>query len=206
MLSKTRRSLTFPELKCFDGTVPPWQSLTNIGYQPFGGTLLAISEGTDDSSRIGEHIMISKVYIRLMFNMNEENPAFAYDVVRVMVVLDKQANGAPINEVDLLGTAYGPLKFLNTDNAKRFRVLYDESVILKANGAAALNPPGTPLVARDVEVLDIYLDHLNIHTRYNDPMGSITSITSNNIAVIMLPQGNNRTRFYGEFRVRYTEL
>lgn len=89
-------------------------------------TLLnGLTRGTDETNRVGRHIMMTGVYARLsMLN------AAANDTLRHIVLYDNQPNAALPAVTDVLEIA-SPLSDYNLNNEGRFDVLYDELYALR---------------------------------------------------------------------------
>jgi len=121
---------SLPELKDIEpGTTFPG-TVSNSGTLQL---LNGVANGTDFTNRIGRKINMVDLEVKMFFFPISGN-AYPGDVIRVMLIYDKQTNGALPAVSDILTSAY-PLSFTNLNNRNRFEVLHDEAV--------ALNPQAT---------------------------------------------------------------
>lgn len=121
------------EKKFFDDT-HDFATVASAGEVDNG--MLNIAAGTGESDRIGRKINVTGVNLRARFTL----PAggLAPDVVRLMLVQDKQSNGTTANVTDVLETA-SIWSFNNLANKNRFKIIRDKICPLNFTaGAAAL--------------------------------------------------------------------
>ena len=165
--------------------------------------LCTIAEGTTESTRIGRKITIKSINWR--FNLELPSAAgaggsAAGDTIRVMMVLDKQANGATVNVGDILETANFQ-SFNQLVNKDRFRTLMDRTYDIGANGFAGdggTNDTGLSTMS------DTFFKKCNINIQYNGNTGAITEVKSNNLHVLLI-SSNGLVGFDGKMRLRYTD-
>ncbi len=115
------RSTLAPELKFFD-TVNTGTALAITGVVT-NNSLNIVPQGTTESQRVGRKMIIRKIGIRFLLQFNS-GTAESAEVVRVIVVQDKQANGAAFGITDVLETA-SEGSFNNLANKSRFIILMD---------------------------------------------------------------------------------
>ncbi len=176
------------------------------------GTILedscnTIAQGVTESQRIGRKCTIRSINWRfrvlLTGQTDVNNLAAAADTVRVILYLDKQANGAAAGVTDILESDDFQ-SFNNLANKSRFRTLMDRVYDLSASAgagtsAAAANDTG-PIFASDA----IY-KKCNIPIEYSSTTGAITEVTSNNIGVLILAAAGARTSFDSKMRLRFSD-
>lgn len=93
-------------------------------------TLLnGISQGDGEGAREGKEITLQGVYIR-----GSLAGADTTNVSRVMIVIDKQCNGAAFGATDLLEAGGDPHALFNKQEVKRFIVLYDRTFATSGTG------------------------------------------------------------------------
>jgi len=113
-------------------------------------------------------------------------------LVRCMLVLDKQPNGATFSTTDLLATN-SVTSVRNIGNARRFVVLYDRRFSLSVNGPAQAN-------------ISVFRK-LSFHTEYNTgTAGTIADIQTN--ALFLFLQSSEATLtpdFSYSFRLRFVD-
>ncbi len=176
---------------------------TNDAVVATGGfvdaALITIAEGTTETSRIGRKITIKSINWR--FNM--ELPAAtsssgSYDSIRVLLVLDKQCNGAAANILQVWETA-DYQSFNNLANKDRFRTLMDRTYDVYGSG---LGGDGTTIDTGIGGESDSFFKKCNIPINYDSNTGAITEIRSNNLVLILI-SSNGLIGFDGKMRIRY---
>lgn len=104
------------------------------GQIPVAGNLVCISDitrGTDPIQRIGNQVTFKHLMVRFTTNIH---PNAVNDYNRLMVVMDKQGYNAPsitdILEPAYLSSPYTAVAPVHWDYRKRFKILYDQKVLL----------------------------------------------------------------------------
>lgn len=158
------------------------------------GTLNAISQGTGQTQRDGRKCTVKQ--INWKYELTLPASATSGDVVRVMLVLDKQCNGATAAVTDILASA-DYQAFNNLANSGRFRTLMDRTYAINATAGIA----GT--IVTEV-IQDSFYHKCNIPLEFSSTNGVITEVRSNNITGLVISQsgvagmvGNLRLRFVG---------
>lgn len=127
-------------------------------------------------------------------------------VYRIIVYLDKQANGATATVGGILSGATPTVNsFRSLSNTSRFRILYDKTKSITATCAAAdsttTNESGE--VARPQQ----FNVRCNVPIEYDNTAttGVLTTIRSNNLGVLAIADQANMTFGY-TIRVRYSDV
>jgi len=198
-----RRS-TDTEMKLYDKTLS--NTLINAtGIVPFGGTLNDIAQGDTESQRIGRKVVVKSIHLhlRLALAPTTSNTATA-DNIRIMVVLDKQANGTAFINTDVLtvnaGSAPDFYSFNNIANKSRFRVLSDKKYQLSADAAFTSTSVLNSCMADQHIKCNIPIEYDHSATT-----GAISTIRSNNIAILAISEQGLGTFMQGTARIRYTD-
>lgn len=130
-----------PELKVIDTQV----NLTGgVGDNTVNTTILPVSQvillngvaqGNDFNTRIGRRFRMKSIQVRAFCGIGA-TPTAA--VLRVMVVIDYQANGTAVTKAMLLATggtgAADVTSPMNLDNRSRFKIIWDEFITFSPNG------------------------------------------------------------------------
>lgn len=187
------------EMKALDNT------LSSDTVSATGGIKLdsvcKIAQGTDENERIGRKIVLKKLLMRYVVNLyNGTDAANTDDGVRVIVYLDKQANGATATVTNILNSA-SYTSFNNLSNKDRFTILYDETTDISAT-AGAWN--GTANVFGAHGITKTMFKEVNIPIQFSDTLGAITELRSNNVGVLLISDNGN-INFKGTLRVRYVD-
>ncbi len=163
-----------------------------------------IAQGTTESTRLGRKITIKSINWRfdITGTVRPNTAAPTGDIVRVILYLDKQTNGAAAVALDILETA-DYQSFNNLANKSRFRTLMDRTYqlnVLSATGADAT-------AEWKVEsIQDSFFKKCNIVIEYDNSGtdGAITSQRSNNIGVLTISK-NGVAGFLSQMRLRYSD-
>ncbi len=189
------------ELKFLDRTIP---TLT----VPIAGSVvnilpLLIPENTSPSGRIGRKIVVKSIGFRMHITLaNSTLPD--HDLLRIIILIDKQCNGAQPAVSDILQNANTATAFYNLQNSGRFEVIFNKYYNLFSRAGAG-NTAGGLLYGGDTKFIHGYFK-CNIPIEYNASTGAITEIRSNNIVMIAISthadvaignDGQWRTRYYG---------
>lgn len=150
-----------------------------------------IAQGNTQSTRVGNTITITGFYARYLWNIGD-----SVNYCRLILVLDKQPNGATPIISDLINTSLGVswLAPINWNNRQRFKFLKDEVMSLSID-SGQMNST-------------FFLKFKKpIRTIYSGTGSTITSISSNAIYAFLVtdsgaPPSPTHQAFY---RLRYTD-
>jgi len=174
----------------------------NIGSVGTTGATLAsnlvIPVGTGDQQRIGAKVNLKDFMITFALSNDDLGTgAVVSGNVRVVVVLDRQANGALPAWADVFDLA-SLSSFRNLDNVDRFKILKDQIINVPIRTTNALHTDQTGYWKR-------WYFKCNLPLHYSSTTGAVTEMKSNNIAVMYI--GDNATvNFVGTVRAKYTDL
>jgi len=188
------------ELK-FKDTTKAQTALASAGTI-FNDTLIGLSEGNTDSTRIGNRITVKSVMLR--GNANLPVTAASTDtsqIVRIIVYLDRQANGATAAVGDILASA-DYRSFNNLDNSDRFRTLAETTIDLKLSGATETAGAYTYGETKKSFFLKA---KLNLDFKYKGNAGSVADLSGNNIGVLVISETDALGTVGYIARVRYTD-
>ncbi len=167
-------------------------------------TINIIIQGITESTRIGRKCTIKSINWKYHMDLPEQDAQMtpeASDTVRVILFLDKQANGATAVVLDILETADFQ-SFRNLANSGRFNVFMDKTfsinyMTLASDGAAVVSSNS---VVRDYS----YYKACNIPIEYSGTTGAIGEIRSNNLGVLLLSK-SGKAGFQSKFRLRFSD-
>lgn len=195
----------YVEFNFTDTTVP------TTGYLP--GSITNIAQGVGDDQRIGRKVVVKSISLRGEIKMpNESNTVLGAaspqsDVMRFMVVQDKQTNGAAanMNSIIAFGAANGGAAtldwraFRNMDNIDRFNILVDRTVKI----ANPVFTNGTGSATQQIVQYNIYRK-CNITVDYSTTTAAIGSQASNSLSIYCITSAGLAS-WNGIVRVRYTD-
>ncbi len=173
-----------------------------------GGTvtpsICLIPQGVTEITRVGRKCTIRNINWRYNVSIQEQDAGADPrngDTVRVILYLDKQANGATAAVTDILESADFQ-SFNNLSNSGRFRTLYDKTHTLNYLTLASDNAGvvSSAEVTRDVMVFK----KCGFPIEYSSTTGAITEIRSNNIGVLLISR-TGASGFASKFRLRFSD-
>lgn len=167
--------------------------IENDGGNIHFNLLNGISEGTDNTNRIGRTIYIKSIQYRLI--QTYQGGADQTDATRIIIMTDKNPEGKDPTEADLLqytDSNRSIISPINLNNKYRFSILSDKTIQTEQN---------TPQVTYTQE-----FRRTNITTTYNYTNETITSISENALYMVIIPQtkGGGPTR-QSITRIRFTD-
>jgi len=130
VMRTVKRLIPKPEWKNSDVT----QSSTIITSTATIVDLFSLSQGTGEGDIIGDKCRLKSWLYRVSIT---PNTTAGLNYLRLILVLDHQANGATPSAADILQAPTDYTSPLNDDNGQRFKVLFDKTytVDTDANGA-----------------------------------------------------------------------
>lgn len=144
---------------------------------PATGQLALIPQGDTESTRDGQQCVIKTIQIRARLNFAPATAATASDVCHLLLVLDKQCNGAAAAVTDVLTSSNMWSNLNNLANSERF-------VILKRWAIPMTAQAGVSAAYNDTcKQINLY-KKCNIPMKFSGTTGAITEIRSNNIFLI----------------------
>ncbi len=173
------KELKFHDIAITDAVVAAAGAIQN------SGSVNLIAQGTTESTRIGRKCTIKSIAWRF----DIELPTFATagaggnDTIRVILYLDKQANGATAAGDDIVEDSTNWQTFNNLANTGRFRTLMDRTYDMNRNSGAG---DGTSNDWSGAVHHDTFFKQCNIPLEFSSTTGAITEIRSNNIGVLLL--------------------
>lgn len=185
-----------------------WDVLDILITPTLRPTLLTIAEGVGDNQRIGRKIMLRRLQWRfgltLFGQVGEEFPPTS-EVIRVIIYLDRQSNGAQANASLIIDPAeFRALYPLAEQN--RIVILKDMRVAMN-NQTLAHIPSGDKAGFATCQV-NKQFDwdwKCAIPIVYDGAPGLIGDMTSNNIGGLIISQSGQKSLMTGDMRVSYTD-
>jgi len=162
------------------------------------------ARGDEINERTGREIVMKS--IQLQYNAVSTATTGIVNHVRVMVVYDRQANGAALTAAQVLsntGGADGTLCPRNLENRRRFWILYDRSVVVGPQGVTTTALGALPLVHRQ------WYRRITLPVTFNNgDAGSVADITTGSLYLVVVgnqADGNTDADVYYHVRVRYQD-
>ncbi len=165
-------------------------------------SLLRIPTGDGATTRDGRKIIIKQIGWRYNVELAAQTAsATTSDVVRVILYLDKQANGAAAAVTDILQDD-DYQSFNNLANKGRFRILMDRKYDMVAQAGGG---NGTTEDYGEYVVSDTFFKKCNIEVMYNETAstGALATLRSANLGVLFLSKTGTLTLFRSKMRIRF---
>lgn len=160
---------------------------------------VVIPQGVGESERIGRKVTIKSIYLKGVIVHNPVTVNSAANTCRIMIIQDKQANGAVFAVTDVLETA-SYLAHRKLENINRFKILKDTTFSINSNSSDG-SAPG------EAQRPFTYYTRCNIPIEYDTTAstGAIATQRSNSIALLMIADTGTVTTFSYNCRVRYSD-
>ncbi len=198
--SKLFEKTSAVETKFFDAaqTASPISATGAMGAP----NLFGIVEGDTDKTRNGRKIVLKSLDFRYIVTLPSTATLFSNDLLRVIIGIDHQSNGAVNAVLDILETAT-ILSYRNLANVKRFTVFHDKFTMVNfaAGGPASTT---TTRFAENEEYIS-FRRSMNLQIDYDASAGGIGDLTSNNIFVLLISQ-NGIAGITFNLRYRFVDL
>lgn len=171
------------ELKWFDLTFSD-STLGGTVFIPTLGSWNIIDQGVGESQRIGRKCVIKKIQIRWDAALNPQASGVGgnSNQMRVILYLDKQANGAIATIGTILQTT-DIRSFRNMENIGRYQILMDKLVTFNVLSIAG---NGTANDTSEVMRRGTYYKDCNIPIEFSGATGGIGEIRSNNLGMVVV--------------------
>ncbi len=178
-----------------------------VGGIQNAGSINLIGQATTESTRIGRKCTIRGIGWHYNYTLPEQNavatPVLG-DVLRVILYMDKQANGATAAVTDILESADW-LAFNNLANKSRFRILMDKRHSLNYATLAGKFDADTYQQA-EVTRYGSFYKKCNIPLEFSGTANpaAITEVRSNNLGVLLISR-SGIVGFNSDFRLRFSD-
>ncbi len=195
------------ELKFHDVQVDEAAADWSAGIIQNSGTLNVIPQDVTEKTRVGRKVSIKSIMWRgAFFTTALSNSATVQnsEVVRVIIYLDKQCNGATAAVTDILETA-GFQSYRNLSNSARFVTLMDKTFNVLPEppcGTGAVNDQGQRTTNKS------FYKKCDIKLEYDDSAqtGAIGTIRSNNIGMMIISRtAATNVGMSGKVRMRFSD-
>lgn len=142
-------------------------------------SLNRIPQGVTESTRVGRKCVLTKIMLR---GYIQATPVLGTSVpcayTRIIVYLDKQANGATAIVTDILETA-DEKSFNNLSNSGRFHILKDKNLTLNTHYGAGTDTLNYMVPFR-------FFHKCRYPLEFSSTTGAITELRSNNVGVLAI--------------------
>ncbi len=166
-----------------------------------------IAQNVSATGRVGTRAFVWNIDIRGAFVLPAGTAESGGDIIRCMVVQDKQSNGATPSIAEVLDvTGTEPIyAFRNLENTRRYNILMDKTVSLEYDAAGG---NGTAIETVQIRKLFSFSKHFEsgLKVVYDtlDATGADNKIMDNNVWVMVFSRRGAPTVEW-ESRVRYTD-
>lgn len=160
-------------------------------FDPTEGALNAIAQGDGESQRDGRKVTVRSVHVKGYISLPAQSgSAMRSRIVRVLLLLDTQTNGAQFNSEDVLvdptSTALDPFTFRNLQYTNRFRVLKDISI--------TLNPDVISTTANGDRVAQVNMHHYfknGLSVCFNGTTANVSTIADHSLHIMAISSGTS---------------
>ncbi len=169
-------------------------------------TINVIPQGITESERIGRKCTITNIgwrYDIFLVKVDAQATATNGDVLRVILYLDKQTNGATATVLNILQTA-DYQSFNNLSNKGRFTILMDKTHVINYLSLASDN--AGVVSSANVTRSFTFFKKTNINIEYDDSAatGALTTIRTNNLGILTISR-EGQVRIVSKIRLRFSD-
>lgn len=205
------------EIKYCDSTVGT-QGLKNFATPPVALFIQMPLQGAAPYQRVGQRIMLKSLRLR---GFIENLQTGISDVGRVIVIYDRQTNGASPIWSDLIlatvangTTSSDALDGINMNNRERFKVLCDEQIYLPAvtnvGGVGSLTNAGTMFDNNSgaKHNFDRFIPLKDLETHFKATAGGVGDVATGGLFAFFVCEetADNTWAWRGGFRLRYDDI
>ncbi len=181
---------------------------TWVTEEPATTNLTAVAQGDGESNRDGRKYIIDSIHIKGFLSTAPQEAVVTPlpDIVcRLVLVLDTQTNGATLTATDVMdaGQTDDVNSFRNLQFTKRFKVLWDKTMILRQHNTAqgAIDLFATNAYKGNVfKINKVFKDGLPV--TMSGTAADIANVVDNSIHMIGIAQDNNALINY-QCRIRF---
>lgn len=168
-------------------------------------TVNIIPQGVLENNRVGRKCTIKSIMWRYDVVLTPVTASVdTTDMVRIIMFLDKQCNGATAAVLDILETA-DYQSFNNLSNTGRFRILMDKTHVLQAMSGSGRGTTDTLAFGENIKS-GTFFKKCDIPIEYDNSAstGVLTTIRTNNIGVLLISK-SARCIFESKIRMRFSD-
>ncbi len=164
-------------------------------------SLNLIAQGAGESQRLGRKVVIKSIYVRGAYALSQTTADnSSHGIVRCIIYVDRQCNGATAAVLDILETADFQ-SHRDLTQTQRFKILMDKSQALNKPGGAG---NGTANDWPTVQRLFKFYKRVEVPILFDGATGAITEICCNNIGVLFITDTTNAVPlFFSKIRLRF---
>lgn len=186
------------ELKYFD-TVLAETTVANSGTI-LNSSLNLLVQGSGETQRVGRKVVLKSIHLRGFCEANDSATVGA-EAVRIIIYLDKQANGAAATVGDILESA-DYRAFNDLEAFGRYIILKDWYFALNR----MVNATITADKLFSVGMVLSWNRRVNIPLYFEGSTGALTEVKSNNIGVMAITRSNLVVGVEYHTRIRYSDM
>ncbi len=162
-----------------------------------------IVQGITEQTRIGRKVTVKKIGWRFRMSvpgLTAQTAPPNGDIVRVIMYLDKQCNGATAVVGNILESTDFQ-SFRNLTETGRFRILMDRTYDINYFAGSGITSSQDYC---SVTVNDTFFYNCSVPLEFNAAAGAITEIRSNNFGVLLISEQGN-AGFESSIRIRFSD-
>lgn len=166
-------------------------------------SLNEVAGGTSESERVGRNIEIVEIHVRFSLispQVTNSTTQPVGDIVRHILYLDKQCNGAAAIPADILDTA-DLYSFYKPANEGRFEILWDDIIVMNRQSVQVV-------AARFYASKEYYHRVVKVKVKakieFDNALEDLAVMTSNNFGMLLINvQAEQSAVLIGEARIFY---
>lgn len=180
-----------------------------------GGTLVITSplalilQNATSMGRVGMKIFMKSLSIRGTIKMSEQAAQGTAQLVRVMIVQDKQSNGNTPSLLEILELEGPPAPanalhaFRKVENRNRFNILYDKAMTFEPKGG--VDTVEQLALRKTIHFNKTWKNGLTLQYASGTTSGTNATVLDNNIWVLAYAEVDDLLQIEWDSRLRYTD-
>lgn len=174
-----------------------------------GGSLVLLTSGTAPSTLVGRKMTLKNITIRGTITLPKDNDALltglsTSDVVRIMLVWDKQCNGAQAAVTDVISNANGIEGMRNMEKSQRFQIM--KEWVIPMNADMAFDSTGVQFVSSGGQKQFKFNKRCNIVIHYDDTASSVIADVQDHNIFLMAISNSGAIRVSCQSRIRFMDV
>ncbi len=175
-----------------------------LGSSALLNPLNLITQGDTQSERVGMRFTIRSVELSLSLRLAQNEGVINSIIIRALLFVDTQANGAVPNDTDLLSQADDVNALYTVEERHRFKIYMDRKFTMVAPGLAWNSVNET---SSGMKKLLSFKKRLSLPIFYNAATSAVTGVTQNNLILwVFADAAAPAVTITGSARIRYTDL
>lgn len=174
-----------------------------------GGSLILLTAGSAPSQLVGRKMTLKNITVRGTVTLPKDSDAVLTgtaisDVVRILLVWDKQCNGAQAAVTDVISTTSGIEGMRNMEKSQRFQIM--KEWVIAINSGMAFDSTANTYVTTGGQRAFKFNKKCNITIHYDDTATSVIADVQDHNIFLLAISNSGAIRVSAQSRIRYMDI